>query len=263
MTITYQYQHRIIVTAADGQQTAAEQLAAELRLDVCPTHTDPEIKTYDYALVVTADFLGLQSCNSPKFAPFYIDFLAGKMRYRSDEASLKKELLARALKAKPKDHPRIIDATAGLGRDSFILASLGFTVTALERSPIIYVLLRDALRRAAENADTAPAAARLQLIHADAGSWLATLEEEKRPDIIYLDPMFPSRDKSAAVKKEMVILQDLLGKDPNTDNLLALALACSKRRVVVKRPRLAPSLSGLAPSYTLAGKSSRFDIYMV
>lgn len=263
MTITYQYQHRIIVTATSGQQAAAEQLAIELGLPYCPNDTDASIKGYDYALVVTADFLGLQSCSAPKFAPFYIDFLAGKMRYRSDEASLKKELLARALKAKPKDDPRIIDATAGLGRDSFILASLGFTVTALERSPIIYALLRDALCRAASHPDTASAAARLQLIHADAGSWLANLQDENRPDIIYLDPMFPSRDKSAAVKKEMVILQDLLGKDPDSDHLLALALACSRRRVVVKRPRLAPSLSGLAPSYTLAGKSSRFDIYMV
>jgi 16S rRNA (guanine1516-N2)-methyltransferase len=105
--------------------------------------------------------------------------------------------------------------------------------------------------------------ARMHLTHTDARLWLAALPEAERPDIIYLDPMFPSRDKSASVKKEMVILQNLLEKDLDAATLFTAALACSRRRVVVKRPRLAPALSLQKPNYTLQGKSSRFDIYLV
>jgi 16S rRNA (guanine1516-N2)-methyltransferase len=269
MTNTYQSQDgtthpRLIVTAAsDREKSAAIQLAGELGVNFTPDIRDAKVKDYHYALVYTADYLGLQDIREHKFAPFYIDFLSGKMRYRSDQAGLKRELLAKALSLKPKDQPRIIDATAGLGRDSFILAKLGFTVILLERSPVIYVLLRDALRRAAMDETTAAVVARMELIHADAGIWLPGLTEEQRPDIVYLDPMFPEREKSASVKKEMVILQNLLEKDVDTVDLLSIAIACSKRRVVVKRPRLAPGLSVIKPSYTLTGKSSRFDIYLV
>ena len=253
----------IVVTTNSGQQAAAQHLANELKLPHIPDYNDPDIKKYDHALVFTHDYLGLQVITEKKFMPFYIDFVTGKMRYRSDRAGLKRELLARALNVKPKDHPRIIDATAGLGRDSFILATLGFTVTALERSPIIFALLRDALHRAALDSATGLIASRIELLHTDAADWLAQCSACHRPDIIYLDPMFPERDKSASVKKEMVILQNLLANDADSTGLLTAAIACSTRRVVVKRPRLAPALSGLAPSYTLIGKSSRFDIYLV
>ena len=255
---------RIIVTAASERETeAAQQLAAEFLLEFIPDVHDARIKDYDYGLVVTAEYLGLQATSAAKFAPFYIDFLAGKMRFRSDQAGLKSELLARALGVKPKDHPRIIDATAGLGRDSFILAKLGFEITLLERSPIIFALLRDAMRRAAADAAMAAIIARMHLLHVDACDWLAQLPPDQHPDIIYLDPMFPEREKSASVKKEMVILQNLLQKDTDSIPLLNAAIACSRRRVVVKRPRLAPTLSDLTPSYALKGKSSRFDIYLV
>ena len=253
----------IVVTTYSGQQTSAQHLASELNLPYIPDYNDAGIQKYGYALVFTSDYLGLQATSEKKFTPFYIDFVAGKMRYRSDHAGLKRELLARALKAKPKDHPRIVDVTAGLGRDSFILAALGFNVTALERSPVIFALLRDALQRAALDHATTDIASRIELIHIDADDWLRQCHASNRPDIIYLDPMFPEREKSASVKKEMVILQNLLSNDVDSKDLLSAAIACSTRRVVVKRPRLAPALSGLAPSYTLTGKSSRFDIYLV
>jgi 16S rRNA (guanine1516-N2)-methyltransferase len=220
-------------------------------------------KPADYALVRTDHYLGLQDNNDKKFAPFYIDFLSGKLRYRSDQAGLKREMLARAMGKKPKDNPRIVDATAGLGRDSFILATLGFEVTLLERSEVIHALLEDALQRAAQDPVIAPIIARMHLIHADARLWLPQLPKEQFPDIIYLDPMFPEREKSASVKKEMVILQNVLENEGSDTDLFAIAVACSKLRVVVKRPRLAPNLSAKAPSFTLTGKSSRFDIYLV
>ncbi len=216
-----------------------------------------------YNLTRTDAYLGLEDTSDKKFTPFYIDFLAGKLRYRSDQAGLKREMLARALGKKPKDQPRIIDATAGLGRDSFILATLGFEVTLIERSDIIFALLEDAWQRGTKDSDMAPVMARMHLVHADAATWLTQLKEDERPDIIYLDPMFPEREKSASVKKEMVILQNLLENEADCPGLLDTALGCSKLRVVVKRPRLAPTLSSRAPSFTLTGKSSRFDIYLV
>src|SRR5690606_5526316 len=112
----------------------------------------------------------------------------------------------------PHDHYKILDATAGWGRDSFILASLGFEVTMIERSPIVAVLLKDALKRAANN----EACKRMHLIQDDAVHYLQPLAEKNRPDVIYLDPMFPARKKSALVKKEMALLQTLLD-EPNTD----------------------------------------------
>jgi 16S rRNA (guanine1516-N2)-methyltransferase len=194
-----------------------------------------------------------------------IDFTSGSMRYRVKHASLKKELLAKALGVKPRDNPVIIDATAGLGRDSFILASLGFKVTMLERSPVLFNLLTDALKRAAQDPVMAPVIARLTLVQADAISWLSspTFKQAYHPDVIYLDPMFPERQKSASSKKEMVFLQELLGTDKDTEELFKAAFACGTPRIVVKRPRLAESIaSWIKPNFSLEGKSSRFDVYI-
>lgn len=206
-------------------------------------------------------FLGIQKKEDKKWQPFYIDFTKGQLHYRSKQAGLRSELIARAMGAKPKDQPKILDATAGLGKDAFILASLGFHLTMLETSPIVYYLLADGLKRARNSLETAEIADRLHLIHADAIDWLQN--PPFSPDIIYLDPMFPERKKSASVKKDMVFLQELLGKCENQENLFSKAFACAKKRVVVKRPRKAACLSTeRKPDFAFEGKSSRFDIYL-
>lgn len=238
-------------------QQQALRLAADLRLEYV---ADADNKIFSYLLVITPDFIGLQKTSDKRFKPFYIDFTSGKLLYRSQQAGLRKELIARAIGIKPKEHPRIIDATAGLGRDSFILATLGFEVTMLERSPILFTLLNDAIERARKHPQTTSIIERLTLIHADAISWLQ--QNTQHPDIIYLDPMFPGREKSASVKKEMAILQDLLGKDTDCDTLFETALTCAAKKVVVKRPRLAKSITNKAPNFSLEGKSSRFDVYI-
>ncbi len=194
--------------------------------------------------------------------PIYIDFLSGKVAYRAKRANRRNELLARAINISPKENPLIVDATAGLGRDSFILATLGYEVILLERSPELYTLLADALNRAKTNPDTAPIIERMTLIHTDAKEWLVAKKYPRQPDVIYLDPMFPERKKSASVKKEMLILQELLGTDSDSAMLFEVAIDCAKRRVVVKRPRLAENITARAPDYTLKGNSSRFDIYL-
>lgn len=232
----------------------AQHLADELHLKFI---SDIDA-SYEYLLIWTPNYLGLLNTKEKKANPFYIDFLSNRMLMRSQQAGLRKELVARAMGIKPKENPLIIDATAGLGRDSFILAALGYHIIMLERSPVLYALLRDALSRAKQNHHAAPIIERLRLIHSDAIEWI----KDKRADIVYLDPMFPERRKSASVKKEMQILQDLIGKDLDTGLLFQAALTCAKKRIVVKRPRLAANIIECTPSFSVTGTSNRFDIYL-
>lgn len=243
--------------------TAGKKLALRLGLPFVDYPQDPHASLYRYLLLLTPHHLGLKDMRQQKIMPFYINFLSEKMRYRSQHASLRKEALARAIGLHPRDKPTLIDATAGLGRDSFILATLGYEVTLLERSPVLFALLEDALVRARKDDFAASIVDRLHLIQADAIHWLTALPNHARPDVIYLDPMFPPRQKSASVKKEMQILQELIGNDVDTAQLVQTALACARQRVVIKRPRLAPNLSDRPPSFHRMGKTSRFDIYLV
>lgn len=251
-------QQKIAIAASESDLIPiAEKLAAELGIPSLANNTSIKPDSLLYVLLLTPHYLGLVKPGDKK--PFHLDFLSGKIHYRSQQAGLRKELLARALGMKPGEQPVIVDATAGLGRDSFILAKLGFEIIMLERSPVLFALLRDALERARLDPEMQPVIERMHLVHADANEWL---QSAPHIDIIYLDPMFPERQKSASVKKEMVILQELLGKDEDADSLFQLALTCAARRVVVKRPRLAINIGERAPNFTLTGKSSRFDIYL-
>lgn len=234
----------------------AEELAAFLHL---PYISNEEMTAYDYLLLITDDYIGLQNTRQKNSLPLFVDFSAEKMRYRCQTASTLKEALPRALGLKKNISASIIDATGGLARDSFLLASLGYEVIVLERSPIIYTLLIDGIKRAMTQPAIAAIAKRLQIIHADATQWL---NETIKAEYIYLDPMFPERKKSALVKKDMRFFHDIIGQDEDADRLLERALACATKRVVVKRPRLAPPLAARLPSFDLPGKSSRFDIYL-
>lgn len=233
----------------------AEALAQRLQLPITENPT-----SYTYLLVLTPEHLGLQDNNTQTTT--WVDFLSGKNTYRRQHASLKRETLARAMGLKHKTNPFIVDTTAGLGRDSFIIASLGFEITLLERSPIIHALLEDGMRRAAEDPDVAPIIRRMHLLHTNAILWMQQQKTLSRPTIIYVDPMFPERSKSALVKKEMRIFQAVIGEDVDRDLLLTTALACTTQRVVVKRPRLAEALAELTPAFSLTGSSSRFDVYI-
>ena len=169
--------------------------------------------------------------------------------------------MARAIGIKGGNRPSVVDATAGLGRDAFVLATLGCEVTLLERSPVAAALLDDALSRAAADPATAAIAARMRLVHADAADWLAALDPAVRPDVVYLDPMFPDTGKSAAAKKDMQAFQVVIGDDTDAGKLVTAARGAAKKRVVVKRPRLGVLLGDDKPSTQLVGKSTRFDLY--
>ena len=151
----------------------------------------------------------------------------------------------------------MLDATAGLGRDGFTLAALGAHVTLAERNPTVATLLTDARERALRDPATAEAAARTEIVCLDARKLMGP---PARFDVVYLDPMYPERGKTALAGKEMQLLRELTGGDPDAGELLAAANA--RRRVVVKRPRSAPTLAGREPSLVLKGTQARFDIYL-
>jgi|SRR5690606_19846277 len=192
--------------------------------------------------------------------PVRVDFVEGAVAHRRLYGGGSGQMIAKAVGVQPGVRPSVLDATAGLGRDAFVLACLGCAVTLSERQPIISALLEDGLARAAGDAEVAPITARMRLLHGNAIALMGDWQGEP-PQVIYLDPMFPHRDKSALVKKEMRLFRPLVGDDLDAPALLEAALALASHRVVVKRPRKAPVIDGAKPSYALEGKSSRYDIY--
>lgn len=174
-----------------------------------------------------------------------------------------------------------IDATAGFGEDSLLLAAAGFSVKLYEKDPIIGALLRDGLRRAAQVPELAEIVGRMEFMEGDsveamralAGSGpgpdtapkMTGLAESSAapttepPDLIYLDPMFPQRQKSGLIKKKFQLLQQLERPCDDEAELLAAAIAAGPRKIVIKRPLKGPCLAGIKPGYTLYGKAIRYD----
>lgn len=196
--------------------------------------------------------------------PLSVDFAAGKAAHRRRFGGGRSQLIAKACGLTKGVTPSIVDATAGLGRDAFVLASLGAQVLLIERVAAIAALLEDGLKRASRHSDTAAIAARMTLRHGDAADSLAALVASASftPQVIHLDPMFPHREKSALVKKEMRLFRQLAGDDNDAPRLLEAALDVATHRVVVKRPRKAPPIAGPTPQHTLEGKTSRYDLYV-
>ena len=184
------------------------------------------------------------------------DFARLLPRLRPDR--LGRELLVRAARVRGAEAPTAVDATAGLGEDSLLLAAAGFTVTMFEQDPVIAALLRDALGRAANEPQLAGVVARMALVEGDSVTGLR--EMGFSPDVVFLDPMFPERTKSAAVKKKFQLLHHLERPCDNEDELLDAALAAHPRKIVIKRPPKGPWLAGAKPSHSLAGKAVRYDV---
>jgi 16S rRNA (guanine1516-N2)-methyltransferase len=192
--------------------------------------------------------------------PVRVDFVEGAVAHRRLFGGGTGQMIAKAVGVQPGVRPRVLDATAGLGRDGFVLASLGCSVTLIERQPLIAALLEDGLARAAADRDVGPIVAQMRLLTGNAIELMKAWQGEP-PQVIYLDPMFPHRDKSALVKKEMRLFRPFVGDDLDAPALLQAALVLASHRVVVKRPRKAPIIDGGKPAYALEGKSSRYDIY--
>lgn len=247
-----------IVIQAENECLLEQAHALAKTLDL-PLYDDQT--PHDALLLVTEKGLALQLLKEKGSSPICVDFLHGPLAHRRQYGGGRNQLLARAVGLPDKKNLSILDLTAGLGRDGFVLATLGCRVTLIERQPIIAALLRDGLKRAEQALWFHEL--HLKLIETDAKAYLQRLASDAMPDVIYLDPMYPERKKSALVKKEMRILRELVGDDCDASDCLALALSLlnTKQRVVVKRPRLAPALHGPQPTLVFPGKSSRFDVY--
>jgi len=209
--------------------------------------------------------LSLRQTGPRAMGPVRCDFVAGEVRHRRLYGGGKSQSIAKAVGIKDGLRPRVADLTAGMGGDALALAGLGCRVVLVERHPVVAALLADGLRRAREaaaiDADLAELVARITLVCRDSREWLADCGPDERPDVIYLDPMFPERRKSAQVNKSMQIFHQLVGADSDADDLLPLALDTARHRVVVKRPSHAPWLGGVKPGLCFEGKSVRFDVY--
>ena len=220
----------------------------------------------EFVVVFDRHGVSLQQTGRKAPGPIRAEFVGGAVDHRRKFGGGKGQMIAKAVGVKAGVYPKVLDATAGLGKDAFVLATLGCNVQMLERSPVVHALLHDGLARAREaslsdDLELAQILARMHLLSADSQDYLVQISEAERPDVIYLDPMFPDRQKAADVKKEMAAFHHLVGKDEDADALLEKALAVAVYRVVVKRPRKAPFIAKKTPSYQLEGKSSRYDIY--
>ncbi len=181
-----------------------------------------------------------------------------RMLPRLRQGRLQQELLVRAARMRGVDEPTAVDCTAGLGEDSLLLAAAGFRVTLFERDETIAALLADAMERAAAEPQLEEAVGRMTLVGGDSIAGLTELGFA--PDVVYLDPMFPARTKSAAVKKKFQLLHHLEQPCEEEEALVAAALAAGPRKVVIKRPAKGPQLAGIKPSYSIAGKAVRYDV---
>jgi 16S rRNA (guanine1516-N2)-methyltransferase len=214
----------------------------------------------EFALQLGETGLQLVELGPQAPGPVRVDFVEGAVAHRRQFGGGSGQMIAKAVGIAPGVRPRILDATAGLGRDAFVLASLGCVMTLIERQPLVAALLEDGLARAAVDAEVASIVARMHLLKGNAIELMGAWKDEP-PQVIYLDPMFPHRDKTALVKKEMRLFRPFVGDDLDASALLEAALALASHRVVVKRPRKAPPIAGIKPGYALEGKSSRYDIY--
>lgn len=191
-----------------------------------------------------------------------VDFVQGANAHRRQFGGGLGQDIARAIGVTAYK-PRVLDATAGLGRDAFVLATLGCHVTACERHPVVAALLADGLSRAALNEETRDIIQRIQLHHGSSHeSLMNSANTTQQHDVVYLDPMFVHNEKDKAqVKKDMQAFRILVGQDQDADELLERALMHARCRVVVKRARKAAPLNNQQPSYSLTGKANRFDVY--
>lgn len=207
-----------------------------------------------HELVKTEQGLCLQS----ELGSLLIDFVNDRMNYQRPLKKGKGELIAKAMGIN-KGLRDVLDLTTGLAQDAAVFARLGCQVRAVERSPVIFALLEDAaLRARTENLDWSQ---NLQFVFSDSREFLQNMKSEDCPQVIYIDPMFPDKKKTALPRKEMQIFREVIGDDEDSAELVALAQHKALDRVVVKRPLKAPDL---APGvmHRFEGTSVRYDLYM-
>jgi 16S rRNA (guanine1516-N2)-methyltransferase len=242
--------------ADDSRLGEAERLAETLHLPLSP---GAQSQGFLYALVLTAARLELSALAEKTQGPIYSNLWDAEIRRRIQGG--RRQPLARACGLHREGALRILDATAGLGRDAVVLAGLGCQVTLLERVPVTAALLQDGLTRACLEPDCGDwVRERVVFLQQDAREFMQAVQQ-KSHDVVYLDPMYPVTNKSALAKKEMRVLRAIAGDDLDADQLLQAALEYAAQRVVVKRAPNAGYLAGLVPDHQAKGNRARYDVY--
>jgi len=239
----------------DRLTQTARRLAQNLSL---PFLYRPADKT-QIVLAVTPQRIELRPATPRNAKPVFCDF--SRLDTHSPSGRTRRQPLAKAISSRGKrDHPlHVLDATAGLGEDTWLLACLGYRVTAIERSPVVATLLQNGLDRAMRIDPCT--AQRITLLTTDARHWLAHLDPDSpAPDVIYLDPMYPPKRKTALSRLPIRLIRQLVGHDLDAGELFELAIQTAARRVVVKRPMHAPPIAN-QPAVSHKGKSIRYDVY--
>ncbi|MAY03148.1 MAG: 16S rRNA methyltransferase [Gammaproteobacteria bacterium] len=251
----------------DADQDYFGELQDALQL---PVVSSDQPEQYSHLLRLDPEGLGLERLQQPsgqqQQQATRVDFLDAGLQYRQQSTG-KQQGIAKAVGLNRHAPMHVMDATAGLGRDAFILASLGCRVSMLESSMLVYCLLRDGISRAVmAEGEIRQIMQGMQLEHGQALEYFQAIQNGSRekPDVIYLDPMFPVRQKSAAVKKDMSILQEIL---PLQDEsafaaLLQAARDCAVKRVVVKRPGSKKGRQDQGASFIVPGKAAHFSVYV-
>ena len=214
------------------------------------------------ALVQTPERLELRKLDEPKLGAIAVNFVDGTMTHRRKFGGGRGEAVAKAVGIKGDYLPTVIDATAGLGRDAFVLAAIGCKVQLIERNPVVSALLEDGLTRAYQDPEIGEfMQSRMVLLPFHTISEYANANA-KPVDVVYFDPMFPHKQKRALVKKEMRVFQHLVGADLDSDDFFQPAKQVARKRVVVKRPDYAPFIAEQKPDFSQTTKNHRFDVYL-
>ncbi len=246
----------IKIVVEDGEfKTRAEELSNRLGLD-------RDYNSHDASIVLFVSTQGLSiAASNDTDSRVYINFSTGKSAHRRKFGGGVHQTIARAVGLNKNKNLKIIDATGGLARDAFVLASLGAELNILEQSPILCVLIEDALNAGARDPDIAAIIQRMNIQNCNSVDALCGVRLWKYADVVYMDPMYPNRQKNAAVKKDMQLLHLLIGPDSRAEDLLGSAMSAARKRVVVKRPTKAPPLSTHRLAGNVASKNTRYDIY--
>ncbi len=244
----------VVLTDEEKEWEKAKELSEELCIEI--TDKMPDMSEGEMALRLDATGLALLGDGKMLQGDF------GRMTSRIKLNNLNGELLVKAAKIKGVDSPlTIVDATAGLGEDSFLLAAAGFNVSLYEYDMVIAALLEDALYRASMNDEIADIAARMKLCKGDSQKALRNMS--KAPNVVLLDPMFPARKKSGLIGKKFQLLQQLELPCSDEIELLDAALLSKPRKIVIKRPLKGPFLADRKPDYSLKGKAIRYDCILM
>jgi len=251
-----------VLVVDESDQQKSEQLAEKFQVPLINSVT----KEDGYLLLYSEGALKIMRTDEKIKSAFSIDFFSTKAKHHKLNQGRGKLPIIKACGIKHNQRPSIIDATAGLGQDSFLLASFGSMVTCIEQQPIIAELLMDALSRAKRGSDKLGSesiieiANRMNVICDYAETYL----KRHQADVVYLDPMYPIQEnpKQAKVKKQMQLLRDLDGTESNEQALFASAIKACKKRLVVKRPNWASHLAGKEPTHHIPGKTHRYDVYL-